>query len=64
MKYEVVVINLFMGLIAGLATIGVSIMRDMSKDLSDLNSKIAVIIARVDTYETRIARLESKHDKN
>lgn len=47
-----------LGLLVGKELI--SILRDLNKGVDALNTKIAVVIERVDTHETRITNLEDK----
>ena len=48
------------GLLIPTAWFAISVLSDLKKSIEQLNVKVAVIIERVDTHETRIVKLEEK----
>lgn len=49
---------LFFGLLGGIGTYGVYVLNRMLDTMTELNTKLAVVVSRVDGHEKRLDRLE------
>ena len=51
---------IFFSLISGVSIYAVNLLKELTRSVSELNIKVAIIIARTENHEKRLDRLENK----